>query len=1187
MVELVAYIFGEGESNRLRCRINPNSFLCAPSYAHQEEQTILWRERMKGIEKARMGIIAVLALMLVSIKRRLPATRELSSGITTLALAGIVLLVAAGSVSALGQCPPPGNTVVTSSCELTQSYTVPAGQHGYIIGADNIVIDGAGYNISGSIAGGVCFTGGEGDQPAGIYNYNASRMYGYSNVTIKNLEVKNFCTGILVRGAIVTKKVENNTIFRCNIHDNGDPAEDMNTFGIHLFKHVYNSTIDECEIHHNTGGASSAMACDSGGMGIRLKVGCSHNDIIQNYIHDNVHSGIFTKGGCKFVRVAYNNITGNGLSATGAPCGGITMRCKMTNNWIVEMNNVTDNFGPGMYVGGSYNTIRYNTVIGCKDVPGGDLPSGYAIEVGRSDGGGISNELYDNTFCNNNAGVVDISVCGSGSCTGNTGDDNAADSCAGCGGVNNILYPYTCDNKVSAYFDFDGDGYYSDDPANCACGIIGGAKCACCNPGMFNSSHAGVLKAAGICVLSGDTHDDPNDCDPSILGAQKPDLVITEKSETLDGSAFTVTYTVTNNGVGDAGASTTCIYVDGTQVATDPVGTLVVGATHEGTVVIDSFDCPCDTAVIVKVCADNENVVDESDEENNCLENTFDCPACPKPDLVITEKSETLDGSAFTVTYTVENIDDGDAGASTTCIYVDGALVATDPVGQLVAGATYGGTVVIDPFDCPCDTAVIVKVCADNENVVDESDEENNCLENTFNCPICKPDLTIIEKHEEWVVKADKTYNITYTVKNIGTATAPASTTSVDIDGNVSSDDVIALSPDAEEINTIGPYTMFGDSDVITLCADGPLSIDELDETNNCIENVLLFAPDAEIGIDQPEFVDPQSQFTINITVDPVDNEISAVQYDLYYNTSVVWAEWANPGSFLKQGGATTDVTVRSIDNLWDTVNHVGKISYAETTLGSGGILPSVNTPGILTTIHFSAIGVRNASSYMNISDVLISDLEKDPVPDNTTNCSVTIYNNKDPVANGTSMYRFSNVASKFQCFAVLCPCLSDGGDDLPGWGENITYIRWDFGDGQYGTSEGVDPCEVKEHMYTTWNWIGGSYEDGGYYENFTAYLTVRDDGEPQISNTTEVNVTVYIAGDTNGDGVVDIFDAACVGKHWNQHATGPTETCGYYWDEPQKDEADLNNDNDVDTLDAMIVGTNWNHLAYPPYYKE
>ena len=95
------------------------------------------------------------------------------------------------------------------------------------------------------------------------------------------------------------------------------------------------------------------------------------------------------------------------------------------------------------------------------------------------------------------------------------------------------------------------------------------------------------------------------------------------------------------------------------------------------------------------------------------------------------------------------------------------------------------------------------------------------------------------------------------------------------------------------------------------------------------------------------------------------------------------------------------------------------------------------------------------------------------------------------------------------------------------------------------------------------------------------------DDGCPPRSNTTSVEVVVYIAGDTNGDGKVDICDAAYVGKRYGQTAIGPTATCGYYWTDPQADEADLNNDNRVSTIDLMIVGTNWNHLAYAPYIQD
>ncbi|MEA1865075.1 MAG: dockerin type I domain-containing protein, partial [Euryarchaeota archaeon] len=314
-------------------------------------------------------------------------------------------------------------------------------------------------------------------------------------------------------------------------------------------------------------------------------------------------------------------------------------------------------------------------------------------------------------------------------------------------------------------------------------------------------------------------------------------------------------------------------------------------------------------------------------------------------------------------------------------------------------------------------------------------------------------------------------------------------------------------------------------------------------------------------------------------TVDPRSIAISAVQYDLYYNTSVIRAEWANPGPLLKQGGADTDVVVLTIDNRWDIENKVGKISYAETILGSGDdTLPSVNTSGTITTICFSAIGAVGTSSYLDFGNVKISDPDKLDVPC----CIATTCDNEAPVAVAKSMYRVSNAASTFQCFAALCCCNSYGGCDA-GAGETITYVRWDFGDGEYETSQDLGDCQ-KHHEYMTWNWIGG---ETGHYVNFTAYLTVMDGGCPPGSNTTSVGVAVYIAGDTNGDGKVDIYDAACVGKRYGQTAIGPTATCVYYWTDSQADGADLNNDGRVSTLDLMIVGTNWNHLAYPPYYVE
>ena len=136
---------------------------------------------------------------------------------------------------------------------------------------------------------------------------------------------------------------------------------------------------------------------------------------------------------------------------------------------------------------------------------------------------------------------------------------------------------------------------------------------------------------------------------------------------------------------------------------------------------------------------------------------------------------------------------------------------------------------------------------------------------------------------------------------------------------------------------------------------------------------------------------------------------------------------------------------------------------------------------------------------------MVIVDANKEETLFKTEDGTVEINANREPVANGTSKHLINNVAKKYQSTAILCSCSYD--PDFGDKGGNITYIRWAFGDGQYGTSEGlpVNNCTCKEHKYESWQW-----EDG--YVPFSVHLTVTDDGCPELSNSTEFDVTVYIA---------------------------------------------------------------------------
>jgi len=113
--------------------------------------------------------------------------------------------------------------------------------------------------------------------------------------------------------------------------------------------------------------------------------------------------------------------------------------------------------------------------------------------------------------------------------------------------------------------------------------------------------------------------------------------------------------------------------------------------------------------------------------------------------------------------------------------------------------------------------------------------------------PAPLPDLTVTAKHEQWVNQANKVYSIHYTVKNIGSLAAGASTTKIMVDGvQLVSDPCPALAPGAE-YNGVASVnaTMSGSDDVIVVIADSLNAIAEANEGNNSKTNTFALVSDA------------------------------------------------------------------------------------------------------------------------------------------------------------------------------------------------------------------------------------------------------------------------------------------------------------------------------------------------------
>lgn len=207
------------------------------------------------------------------------------------------------------------------------------------------------------------------------------------------------------------------------------------------------------------------------------------------------------------------------------------------------------------------------------------------------------------------------------------------------------------------------------------------------------------------------------------------DLVITDIWE----SGGLIHYKVKN--VGDAATTPpgmptksfwNSLLLDGKQVAKQSIAQVL----QQGEEIEGVFDYPWQPTReehTVKVCADRDQNIEESNEENNCLEEKWLMEKLP--DLVIVEVK--CDRNNSLIGYVLKNIGDGVAKANhETALYVEGKETAHESVGiDLKPGETFESW--FKTYEWPECQNITVKVYADKLNQVKESNENNNYLEKT------------------------------------------------------------------------------------------------------------------------------------------------------------------------------------------------------------------------------------------------------------------------------------------------------------------------------------------------------------------------------------------------------------------------------------------------------------------------
>jgi streptogramin lyase len=318
--------------------------------------------------------------------------------------------------------------------------------------------------------------------------------------------------------------------------------------------------------------------------------------------------------------------------------------------------------------------------------------------------------------------------------------------------------------------------------------------------------------------------------------------------------------------------------------------------------------------------------------------------------------------------------------------------------------------------------------------------------------------------------------------------------------------------------------------------AETPLTTDTVNFETTTIQHHT-----PQLNVTPPHSIaQPSDVIDIAIDLAPATKEIYAAQTMIHFNTTVLEVLSITQGCMLSQDGATT---IMPTSPTYD--NTAGTIEYAE---ARAGVPDGITSPGVLFNIKFKIKNApRGSLGEIDLATATLVDPSMNSItPVKLNDGVVEIPVNDPPVAIATTNHTANNAGSK----VFLDGSASYDPDGI------LTKYEWDFDDGYTGTGAMVT------HIFDHYKW------DGTQYQPYNVVLVVTD--SDFATDSTVIQITPWMQGDTNGDGKVNIFDLALMGLSWNTK----------YGDPDYSDGADLNNDNTINIIDLSTLGLNWGKTA-------
>ena len=400
------------------------------------------------------------------------------------------------------------------------------------------------------------------------------------------------------------------------------------------------------------------------------------------------------------------------------------------------------------------------------------------------------------------------------------------------------------------------------------CGNSLAAKAACTITVTLTPSSANTEN--GQLQVFDDAANSPQAAALTGTGALDIDLVASTSiaaQPAAPGGVITVTSTVLNQGTMDAGASVAGIYLSQTglkDISAVAIGSFNVPALSAGSSfpAQTSATVPASVAVgsyYVLTCADNTNLVVESNETNNCgvAPTALQVQMPPLPDLIERSLSFVpINLQTIQISDTAANLGTANAATSVTQYYFSATNVK-DASAQLLNGqrlipalsaaASSQGTATAGvPQNMPPGIYYVL-ACADDTNIVQESNETNNCTAALARIQFL-PDLVESGVSSQTTVTgAGATITVRDTAGNQGGGSAVASVTQYYLSTFTNKANTARLLSGNRTVpalasggNSIGgtdvtiPQDMVAGSYYLLACADDTNLVPETNENNNC-----------------------------------------------------------------------------------------------------------------------------------------------------------------------------------------------------------------------------------------------------------------------------------------------------------------------------------------------------------------